>query len=135
MTMTVVNGRHPPNIDKIDAKFNVKDQKNILYCYGQEIFNPSKCEVPEHIFVHEMVHSVRQGSDVEGWWDRYISDPVFRLDEEIVAHRAEWGQYVKNNLDKNQRIRYFNFICYRLSGELYDRLLTFPEARKRILMA
>lgn len=127
----VVNS-NPPNIDQVDLKFKVKNEKGIIYAYGGKIYNPSGLTIPKHLLVHEGVHLFRQGRDSDRWWESYINNPVFRLDEEIYAHRAEWGQYVKENLDRNVRAKYFHFMCQRLSGPLYDNMITFAEARKRL---
>lgn len=137
MTATqIINGQHPPNIQAIDNKFHVKDKANILYAYSPAIYNPDSLTIPTHLIVHETVHLTRQwDKGVEKWWDLYISNPVFRLDEELYAHRAEWSSYVQLNKDKNQQVRYLHFMCQRLAGSLYDNLLTVKEARQRILMS
>ncbi len=123
----------PPNFAKIDGKFNVKDKANILYCYGTKIYNPDNCVIPSHLIAHEATHSFRQEwTSPDEWWDKYIENPRFRLSEEIVAHRVEWGQFIKDNKDRNEQARYLHFICNRLSGPLYEGMCSFKEARQHI---
>lgn len=131
--MNIINGLHPPNIGIIDAAFSVKDKPNILYCYGTDCFNPTGFDVPEHLIAHETVHSVRQGSDPDGWWHRYIVDKQFRLSEELVAHRTELAVFYRDFKDRNLQSRYLHSIAQRLSGPLYGNLLTHKQARERIL--
>lgn len=133
--MKIINGQHPPNIDAIDARFHVRDKANILYCYGDAIYNPTGVKISDHIYAHETVHSFRQGTDPDTWWGNYIQNHKFRLAEEIVAHRIEWGQFCKDNTDRNEQARYLHFMCQRLAGSLYDNLLTVKEARQRIIMS
>jgi hypothetical protein len=133
--MQIINEEYPPNIDDIDKRFGVKNKPNILYCWDDKIYNPSCTLVPDHILVHETVHSVRQEGDPVSWWKRYIEEPRFRLDEEVVAHRSEWGQFVKDYKDRNLRAKYLHSMCQRLSGFLYGNLVNYQEAKQRIIGA
>ncbi len=58
--MKIVNS-YPPNIDKIDKKFNVKD-KPAVFTYGDTLFNPKGGEISKHLEVHEETHSRQQNS-------------------------------------------------------------------------
>lgn len=135
MTDTKIIFEHPPNIDEIDAVFNVKNKQGILYAFGGSVYNPDKIIIPDHLIVHENVHLFRMAKDSGRWWKNYLRNDVFRLDEEIAAHRAEWGWYAYHNTDKNDQTRYLHFMCQRLAGPLYGNLLTVKEARARLLGA
>jgi hypothetical protein len=125
----------PPNIKAIDKAFQVKDKPNVLYAYGTTIYNPSGVDIPEHLVVHELIHGERQLKlpSIDDWWDRYINEPQFRLQEEVIAHKGEWATFVKNYTDRNIRARHFHFMCQRLSGPIYGNMCMYTEARKRIL--
>lgn len=128
----------PPNIDLLDEAFHVKDKPNVLYAYDGKIYNPSKVEIPEHIIVHETVHLVRQndGNMTPGmWWTNYVNKPSFRLNEEIFAHRAEWGAFCKNFKDRNDRNRHLVFMSRRLASPMYGNMCTITEAKKYIIGA
>ena len=88
--MRIIVGRYPPNFERIDAVFHTRE-KPVLYCFGDAIFNPMQIEVPPFLIAHESVHCERQGDQIEEWWDRYLADPAFRLQEELPAHAAEYA--------------------------------------------
>lgn len=122
---------YPPMIDEIDAAFNVRGQ-TVIFAWGDTIYNPARWDIPDSLIAHEEVHGQRQGSDIEGWWKRYISDPTFRLEEEIVAHRAEY-QYVVRTANRPARRRALKQIAQRLCSPLYGKVITFKKARERLL--
>jgi hypothetical protein len=131
----------PPNFDAIDAEFNLKGINGLVFAYGDTIYNPDGAAIPPAIIAHEMVHGERQGSDVEGWWARYIKDEAFRLAEEIPAHRAEYRRWMH---DPNARRAVKGFRCEldwrlfniarRLSSPLYGNLVSMGTA-KTLLVA
>jgi hypothetical protein len=112
---------YPPNIDAIDAAFQVRD-KPVFYAFGDVIYNPKGADITPELTAHEAVHGRRQlagvgliaaGADelqfmqhvlrtspsealkrqaVDDWWHRYIHEPAFRLEEEIFAHIAEFAE-------------------------------------------
>ena len=88
--------------------------------------------LPESLIVHENVHRLQQGDDIEGWWDKYIEDVDFRLDQEIPAHCAEY-QYMADNYNRYIRRRSIKLIASRISGPLYNRMIKFNDAKQIIL--
>lgn len=108
-------------------RFGVRG-RNIIFAYGDTIYNPSRVEIPPQLIRHEEVHLMRQGGDPASWWDRYIAEPDFRLAEEIPAHAAEYlgcvAQYRERALDE---------IATKLSSALYGSLISVPAAREAIL--
>lgn len=124
----------PPIIDRIIAVFPfVKDEKNMLYAYGDVIYSPGGADVPPYKIVHEMVHGEQQREvGVEWWWDTYLVDKVFRLNEEIPAHHADYKSFCRHYKDKNEQLRYLNYLAGQLSGPIYGNLITHSEAMRRI---
>lgn len=108
----------PPNYAAINRAFNVRG-KPVIFCFGDTVYNPGRIKVPRHLMVHEGVHSRQQGSNPAGWWDRYIVDPSFRLEQEIAAHYAECA-VVPNQIDE---------IAARLASPLYGNMIDFARAR------
>lgn len=127
---------YPPNIDAIDAAFKVKD-KVIFYAYGDKIFNPKGHDVHPSIIDHETVHSIRQAGDPEDWWKRYIDDPVFRLQEEVPAHRAELKWFMDREEFRNQKIIgwrggeefYLTQVAKKLLNPIYNFNLSLVRAK------
>ena len=122
---------YPPMIDEIDAAFNIRGQ-TIIFAWGDTIYSPTGWNPPPELHAHEEVHGQRQGDDIEGWWKKYIADPEFRLEEEIIAHRAEYQHFAKRN-DRPARRRALRRIAKRLCSSLYGKVITFKKARERLL--
>ena len=122
----------PPLYPEIDQAFNIEG-KSIIFAWGDTIYNPTGVDIPPHLIAHEEEHGRRQGDDVEGWWRKYMVDATFRLEEEIVAHRAEYNYFVDDGAPRQKRRRMLKLIAKRLSSGLYGRMLTYAEAKDHIL--
>lgn len=132
-----VEPKYPPNFARILAAFPKADQPGVFFCYGRAVYNPSKVEVPDFIMAHEEVHSISQGDDPEGWWDRYIADRAFRLNEELLAHRCEYVFLVNKEertgpINRPRRRQLSKFCAERLLNPLYDCHLTKDAALRLI---
>lgn len=130
--MRVIRDR-PPMFDEIDAKFKVRGMP-VLFAWGDRIFVPSGSLVVEpHLMAHEEVHGGRQGHDEPGiiaWWRQYLDDPAFRLDEEVLAHRAEYHCLLRNGGGRQARRRHLAVTAARLAAPLYGRLISIVDAKK-----
>src|SRR5258708_5588964 len=86
----------PPNIEDIRKVFPDL-QKGTVFTYGDTIYAPdiySEAQIESHIHVHEDVHA-RQQQNPEEWWAKYLSDPNFRLSQELEAY-GEQFRYVQS---------------------------------------
>lgn len=125
---------YPPNLEEIIRVFG-RDKiinKPILFAWGDTIFNPLSVPISKPLFFHEAVHGIRQGSQIEEWWKLYLSNPKFRLTEEIEAHREEWRQFKREHKDRNRRSSYLVSISRRLSSPLYGSMIDFTQAKREI---
>jgi hypothetical protein len=77
----------PPNFEEIRSLIPITDQT--IYCYGDTIYNPSGQQIPEDVYWHEVAHSVNQTNPSE-WWVKYLSDPIFRFNEELDAYTFQY---------------------------------------------
>jgi hypothetical protein len=130
--MSVVIGL-PPNIDAIDEVFHgVKARAardGIYFCYANTIYNPCGRGIEMQIVAHECTHSLQQiAYGVEKWWDDYLKNPNFRLGQELEAHRVEYEKFVKDHPGRAYRRRYARLVAERLSGPLYNRMISKKEA-------
>lgn len=145
---------HPPNILDIEAAFpGVSKTPTILYTFGDSVFTTGMGEIPTWIMEHERVHSQRQyelgrsffkdpisnGTDEAFyeigaiyWWNRYLQDNEFRLEEELLAHRVELDIFSRFYPDRNTRRAYLKSIAKRLSSGMYGRMVTFEKAKRMI---
>lgn len=118
---------HPPNFAATNRAFNVRG-KRVIFAFGSTIYNPRRITIPPELYAHEAVHQERQGADPMGWWDFYISDPQFRLQEEIPAHQAEYREVCTRGSDPGWRQLAAERIAARLASPLYGSLVGFDDA-------
>jgi hypothetical protein len=122
----------PPNWDELNAVFNLEAKRGLLFTYGDTVFNPDGVAISPAIMAHEEVHKDQQGNDIEGWWQRYIVDINFRLNQELEAHRREWKVYKQMVKDRNYRSAYLSYISSRLASSLYGNVVTSKDAKQLI---
>lgn len=125
---------YPPNIEEIKAVFPaVTSTSGIIFAWGNTIYNPNNVPLSEALCAHEYIHGSRQTSDENAiikWWRTYLEDPEFRINEEILGHKAELSVELTNILDRNQRNKIVNLIAQRLSGPVYGNVITLKRARE-----
>jgi hypothetical protein len=125
----------PPNFQKILAVFPAASGPNVIFAYGDTIYNPSGGNLPMAIAAHELVHLDQQkvAGGAEAWWDKYLVDKEFRFGEELQAHQVEYYWACSGaNVDRNLRRRYLDLIAKRLSGPLYGHMTTLEKAKRLI---
>lgn len=116
----------PPLWDEINAKFRVEGQP-VIFSWGDTIYNPQNIQVTPALQAHEFVHGLRQIGNAKEWWQRYLDDVKFRLDEEIRAHLGEYEWYLRYSNRKTRRTAHAA-IAQRLAGDLYGRLISKKQA-------
>ena len=110
----------------------LKPTPDTVFVDGRTLYNPSGNPIQTNLFVHEEVHMIRQGPDPDAWWDKYLSDPIFRLEEEILAYQKQY-KYAKTMIkDRNELFKFLNRLANDLSGPIYGNLCTKAEAMKKI---
>ena len=129
--MQTVVDTWPPNIEAIRAVLPVTDRN--IFAYDHVIFNPSGGKLPPELHAHELVHFGQQDEiGVEVWWDRFLAEPQFRLEQEIPAHKAEYHAYRLYHKDRNDHARMLRALGKRLSAPMYGGIITTNEAMKAI---
>lgn len=124
--MRVVTGR-PPNYERIVAALG-RPVIEVVYCWGEVIFNPSGKPLHPSTLAHERVHSEQQlALGPERWWERYLADQQFRLDQEVPAFQAQW-RWLSGHLDRAGRRAALRQIAGQLSGGTYGHLLSRERA-------
>lgn len=122
---------YPPNFAQIKASLRGASRPGVIFCYGDTIHNPSGGAISEALIAHERVHSLRQGDDPAGWWQRYIADRSFRFYEELAAHQVEYLT-MSRGCGRAQRRHALHVIAKRLAGPLYGRAVSVDEAKRLI---
>lgn len=107
------------------------DFENTVFTYGDTIH--SKYPLTSDVLAHELVHVRQQtemGKDV--WWNRYWTDPQFRLDQEAEAYREQYRTVCNLIADRNNRSKALLFYAQSLSGSMYGMIVSRGEAIKLI---
>ena len=122
----------PPNWLTLRKVFPISGRQGIIFAYGDRIYNPSGVPLEEWVLAHEGEHCKRQNAQgVGSWWDAYIANPKFRLEEEVLAHCVEW-KTISDYLPPSACERHFARMVERLSSPLYGNLVTKEEAERLI---
>lgn len=129
--MSQVVKAYPPNYETICKHIPaVRRNPNIVFTYGDTLYNPAGNILDEAFLAHEQVHVDRQANP-EGWWTQYLTDVQFRLAEEVLAYRVQY-QYAVEYYSRAQRRRLLQHITADLSGPMYGNLITKFQAAAMI---
>lgn len=124
----------PPNYEQINAAFHV-DGLPVVFTYGDTLYNvPKGYKLPDHLIVHESVH-VRQQVDPAEWWNRYITEPEFRVEQEIEAYGAQYRYFEEHFADRNARATFLFGLAKDLASPAYGSVIGFTRAQSRIRKA
>lgn len=122
----------PPNYAEVAAAFDLRGVKPI-FAWGDTIYNPHDVPIPPELIAHESVHIQRQAGDPASWWQQYIADPQFRLNEELMAHAAEYRYIIDSKKSsRNQRRIALKITAQRLAAKLYGSLISVKDAKAAI---
>lgn len=92
-----------------------------------------KFTIPEEKVVHEVVHLEQQEKiGIDLWWETYLSNISFRLEQELEACCKEY-RFLKKYI-KNREIMYKikQELANNLSSKQYGSIISYIEALKLI---
>lgn len=129
----------PPNIEAIRARFGGALTPATIYAYGSTIYVPggrakvgslhvpAGVEIPHPLIVHEETHFDQQAAigGPGAWWERYLADDAFRLEQEVEAYRAQLAAVP----GRPERRRLLAEVVKTLASPLYGRVVTKAQAR------
>lgn len=115
--MTILNEKPPAWLyDRCVKEFGADFDKGNVFTYGDVVY--AKDPIPGHLAVHESVHIKQQdliGKDA--WWEKYFTDRLFRMREEVEAYRAEYLDMKENIKDRNSLDKALRFLSNSLSHD------------------
>ena len=120
----------PPNIEEIKKVFAINS--TTVFTYGDTIYNPNSCPLDTPILTHEELHSRQQGEDPKAWWDKYLSDIEFRLEQELAAYQVQYWVQCKFIPDRNTRALNLQRLAETLAGSMYNNLISVKRAKELI---
>ena len=125
----------PPNWEKIIKVFpSVEKMPNLVVTYGETIFFPGgNITMSPDLQQHELVHTLQQKAmGIEIWWDKYLEDPVFRVEQEVQAYHVQYNKIKSSSKDRNWVFENLKRLGRDLSSPQYGSAIGFLEAMNRI---
>jgi hypothetical protein len=122
--------KNPPNFDEIVKTFDISKSEP-LFTYAPDIYNPHKSPISPDLMLHEMVHIKQQGDNPKEWWDKYLTDKKFRLEQEVEAYGIQFASLksvVRDDISKQFLTRF----AVVLSSPMYGSMLSLQEAESKI---
>lgn len=116
---------YPPNIAELEKVFEIREKT--LFTYGDTIYNPSGSSLEQHLHVHEEVHMQQQGTDPAGWWDTYIKDKRFRVQQELEAYQKQYAYYAKGK-SRGVAFKFLHRLAMDLSSKMYGEVIDYQSA-------
>lgn len=129
--MTEVHAR-PPVWDDVVASFQI-NPRTTLFTFGDLLYNPAGQPIPADYLRHEEVHAAQQGHGNEGavaWWQRYLEDPWFRVDQEARAYAVQWDYCAR--LRPHARATRLHELATLLSSPMYGGVVNLDGAKRLI---
>jgi len=126
---------YPPNYQEIVDTFGVPPT-HVIYCYGDTIYNPSGKEITPDLEIHEDTHRKQQGTAPDLWWNKYLADPQFRLDQEIEAYGEQYIFACKliDEIHGGAKMKKWALesMTTALSGSIYGGIIDYSKAETAI---
>ena len=139
---TKVEIEFPPNYKELCEVFDIKDSKTIVFTWGDTLYNPFNIPISQDLLVHEQTHTRQQQSLIKDyetlqkgarlWYNKYIKDKDFRLDQEIAAYRNQYKFFTEVVKDRNKQAKFLWEIARHLSSEMYGNIIEHSEAMQKI---
>lgn len=127
----------PPCWDAANALFRLEElDLGTVFTYGDTLYNPFNVQLSYDLIAHEEEHARQQMHDdtcAKLWWDRYIRDPEFRIEQEGMAYGAQYRCICKRVKDRNARARQLHGLVEIFSGAMYGDIISHPMAQDTIL--
>lgn len=126
-----VEKMYPPNIEAIAKVFGRKNLKFAVFTYAPTVYSPNGTNLPPHLVEHEQQHLDQQGDKPQEWWDRYLADPEFRLEQEIEAYQRQYA-FSQKYMNRAERRKLLNKISKDLASPLYGSIISIERAKEVI---
>lgn len=129
----VVRNTTPPNWLEIVERFPIvkEHSMNVVFTYAPHIYIPGGMEITPDVWMHENVHLKQQEElGVRVWWECYLKDDQFRLDQELEAYGLQLAMF--NGAPGKVREYHKDRLAMDLSSAMYGNIISFGEAASKI---
>lgn len=129
----IISG-YPPIWDRVIEAGMQPNVNTVVFAFAPYIYAPVMHpeSIPDDIIVHEMTHIEQQGDDPSAWWNRYLTDPYFRIDQEAEAYAEQYRFICASQKDRNRRALLLHRMAVILCGPTYGKVLSYSSARDMI---
>ena len=117
----MIKYEYPPNYKDILEVLPAARKKGVVFTYGEDVYSPSG-KFTLDVAVHEDVHIQQQNHGAKDWWDKYLSDPAFRFQQELQAYQQQWV-FAKSSMDRFTRRKLLRRISKDLAGPIYGNMV------------
>ncbi len=125
----MIKNNCPQIYPRLKKQFGVNWSDGLIITYYPNIYWIGGNALPPEKVVHESTHLRQQAKyGVEKWWDEYLANPVFRLEQEKEAYINEVNYIRRTVLNRQERFKLIDEIARCLSGSMYGNLVTYHEA-------
>lgn len=130
----ILSKEKPKIYDRLFEAFGISWERGICIVWGDTCHSIN--DVRPDLWAHEEVHCEQQrfmGPDI--WWETYITNSEFRLNQEVEAYRAQI-KYLRDHSDEMSRdVRRFaiDSMCKNLAGPMYGYIVTYKKAKELIV--
>lgn len=124
-----VNQTKPPIYNSVIEAFDI-DESTVVMTYGDHVYTPTGMLTPD-LILHEGVHVGQQNKYPGGpdaWWEKYLTDPLFRYLQELEAYRAQYKYIARGVTDRNSKARIGAHLAWQLSSAQYGGCVKQHEA-------
>lgn len=123
----------PPNYEEIRKSLGDVEKSRPIFAFGETLYNPFKIAITPDIEAHEEAHMKRQGRMPEIWWQKYLFDKEFRLEEEVIGYGTQYA-FLKRMPHMNSKLLewFREKMGQALSGPLYKLDISYGEAMSKI---
>lgn len=127
--MTEIINEYPPNIGRI-RQF-LTPPKGAVFAYNKKIYNPDNIDIWPDLEEHEEVHFKQQGNDSDFWWERYLQDPQFRLEQEVEAYSRQLN-FFKEKGANNKELKNLLYEFANALTTMYNLDIDYQTAENKI---
>lgn len=125
--MIIIHGK-PPVYEEAQRIFKFPDTQPLAFAWGDKVYVVNNFPMTPDVKVHEETHLRQQKGDPATWWSKYLTDPKFRVDQEIEAYRNQYQYICASVADKNKRYKHLHNIATILSSPLYGKEISYTDA-------
>lgn len=127
MSVKFKKQKHFPYLQEFKQNFPITE--NTIFVFDDTIYADSP--LPDDIIIHEIAHlKSQQKIGAKKWIQNYILDEEFRLEEELIAYKAQL-KAVKELGDRQEYAQILIECSRNISSNLYGNLITKQEFIKK----